>query len=388
MDAKKIGILVDELHSGGVEKIALHQVDALSKQQAEVSLVVLRRIPLDNHPFGHLIKTIPIIYLDDRLPSWLKFSFKLPFFSFFSLFHLTYPLLIPFVVKKGEFDILVSHGTYTTFTASSLKIFKEINFVLMLWDPIYYILKKAYVQGPIYSLRFILLPLAKLIDKILTYQADAVLVAGGAHRDYLRTLGVNKIKVLYPGVEPIRQIGREKKNYILTVTSWNKGKQPLYNLDIIEAVPEAKLVLAGSWHPAKLESQVREEISKRGLQDRVEVTGSVSEERLRTLYSEARVFLQTNDDRGFGMAALEAAACGCVFLIPSGQGVGELFSEGAEGFFTKERDTQEIISKLKNLYQNNQLSQAMGERGWKKVVAHYSWEKHGQRLLKIIDDLK
>ena len=125
----------------------------------------------------------------------------------------------------------------------------------------------------------------------------------------------------------------------------------------------------------------RKKVVARNLESRVTITGSLNELELKRLYASARVFVQTNDDRGFGMPALEAASQGCPFVIPDGQGVGELFTDGREGFFTKERGTEELVEKLTWLLNDKKKATTMGRHGWEKVINNYSWEKHALTLI-------
>jgi len=136
----RIGILIDRLNVGGVEKIAIEEVKALKELNVDATLLVLSRKSVVKDAFKDLLSDIPIVYLDDRLPRIFKFSFKIPFFYFFSFFHLSYPFLIPFVVKKREFDFIISHNTYTSFTAITLSKFNKIPYGVYIWDPISYIL--------------------------------------------------------------------------------------------------------------------------------------------------------------------------------------------------------------------------------------------------------
>lgn len=380
----KIGVLIDALHSGGVEKIAIRQVEALNKIGQEASLLVLKRTNVENYPYLDTLKTIHVVYLDDRLPRLFKLTFKFPFFSFFSLYHLTYSLFIPWVIKSSDASVFISHGTYTTFSAININKIKKLPYFVVIWDPISYIIKKVYTKGLVSNLKFILNPLATILDKLIVRNSAGVIVGGKPHIPYLKSLGAKKIFISYPGVDPAPTLNENRENTILAVTSWNSGKQPEYNLKILEKIPEAKMIFAGSWHPGALQAKFSEAVKKYNLEKRVEITGPLSEVDLNMFYGRCRVLLQTNDDRGFGMPALEAASQGCPFVIPQGQGVGELFTDGEDGFFTKERDTDAIVEKLNIVLKNHDLANKMGENGWKKVIEKYSWKKHAELLVGFI----
>lgn len=382
MSRLRIGVLIDRVWLGGVEKIAINQVKALREIGAEAALLVLRRENVDF--FAKELKEIPVIYLDDKLPRILKFSFKFPFFSFFSFFHLTYPFFIPSVLK--DFDTIISHGTYTSLTALSIKKTKKVKLVLVMWDPAGYILKKAYNSGPLKWLSPLLVPLANWLDKRLVKGADMTMVGGSGHDVYLKDLGARSIFKNPPGVYPAKELPKERENFILSVTAWKQGKQPEYHFELMKSLPNYNLIMAGAWIPAAYQKEFQRGLEQQGLEKQIRLTGELSESELNDYYRKARVFLQTNDDRGFGLAALEAAAQGCPFVIPDGQGVCELFAAGEEGFFTKERDTQVILKHLNALLSDQKLAESMGAKAWDKVVKNYSWKKHAEKILKEVEE--
>src|SRR5438067_5677332 len=100
----KIAVLIDQLNVGGVEKVAMEEVQALNGLGHQAELVVLRRKGLVDNPFPELQRPIAISYLDDRLPSLLTASFRIRPFYFLSLFHFTYPVLLPWAVRRKEYD--------------------------------------------------------------------------------------------------------------------------------------------------------------------------------------------------------------------------------------------------------------------------------------------
>jgi glycosyltransferase involved in cell wall biosynthesis len=383
----KIGVLIDRLNIGGVEKIAIEQVHALRAIGEEAYLVVLRRKAVVNEVFPDLLKDLPIIYLDDRLPKFLKFSFQLPLFHFFSSFHLSYPVFIPFVVKKKEFEYFIVHGTYTSLSAISIKVMKKIKFSSFIWDPASYIIDRVYRNSTSGIVAKILKSTATLLDKFLINQMDVVLVGGDAHNAFIHQVNpTKKIEIIYPSVHPIKKI-LPKNEYVLLVTAWKRGKHPEYVLDIVEQIPSIKIKMVGKWIDPQYKLEFESKIKKKGFSSQIEIVGEVSETELADYYSRARVVLQTNDDRGFGLPALEAAGNGTTYIIPQGQGVCELFKEGQDGYYTKEKDTKSIVLLLNTLLSDKELASRLGRSGWKKVNENYSWERHAQLLQKIIKEV-
>lgn len=376
----KIGILIDRLNVGGVEKIAIEQVRALREIGEDVVLVVLRKKAVIEGAFSDLMEGVPIEYLDDRMPRWMKASFNFPVFHFFSSFHLTYPFLVPFFVKKNEYDYFICHGTYTAFTAITFRKIRKIPFSCFIWDPIGYILKRVYSDRFPKPIFFLLISVANFLDRMIIRNADEILVGGDAHNKHIRELNKNVvIKEIYPSVHP-REKALPKKGYVLMVTAWKRGKNPEYIIELLKKMPSLKIKMVGKWIEDEYRKEFLRSLERAGFADNVEIIGAVDEKELQEYYAEASVFLQTNDDRGFGMPALEAAGNGTTFIIPQGQGVCALFEEGKEGFYTAEKDTDVIIERLKHLLESPEVSLRMGGAALERVQKNYSWKKHAEIL--------
>ncbi len=382
----KIGVLIDRLNVGGVEKIAIEEVKALRAMGQDAVLVVLRRKAVVPNAFPDLLKGVPIVYLDDRLPRLLRFSLPFPVFNFFSTFHITYPFLLPFVVKKSEYDYFIVHGTYTCFSAISLKKIRKIPFSAFIWDPVSYILERVYSKNFLSPVMWVLKKIAYVLDSFVIRNMDKVLVGGDAHNEFIRQIDPKKkIATVYPSVHPLKKL-LKKKDYVLIVTAWKRGKHPEYLLDIVKEVPGIRIKMVGKWVDPEYRKEFTQLLKENKLTKRIEIIGEVSEDELTKYYAEAQILLQTNDDRGFGMPAMEAAGRGTTFIIPRGQGVCSLFADGEDGYYTKEKDTKTICSHLNRLNKDKNLSRSLGINAWKKVKNNYSWEQHGRGLLQVINE--
>ena len=166
------------------------------------------------------------------------------------------------------------------------------------------------------------------------------------------------------------------------VTAWKRGKNPEYIFDLIKKIPQIKIKMVGKWLDASYKKEFQEKMRKNNFLKNVDIVGEVSEKELSNYYSQAIVLLQTNDDRGFGMPALEAASNGTTFIIPGGQGVCNLFKNKIDGFYTKEQDTKAIIHYLNKLINNKNQSIRMGKHAW-ETVKNYTWQKHAEKLIRI-----
>ena len=384
----KIGILIDRLNVGGVEKIAIEEVIALRRLGEDAQLVVLREKAVVQNAFPDLLRDVPIVYLDKRLPRLLRLSFQFPGFSFFSSFHLTYAVFLPFVVKKQEFDYFIVHGTYTCLSAITIKKLKKIRFSAFIWDPASYILDRVYSTKFLAPVLWLMEKLAYGLDRLLINSMDNVLVGGDAHNKFIHKINPTKsIETIYPSVHPISKT-LAKDDYVLMVTAWKDGKHPEYIFEIVRELPHIRIKMVGKWLDPLYRQQFEEAVKKKGYSKQIEVVGEVTESELVEYYAHARALLQTNDDRGFGMPAMEAAGHGTTFIIPQGQGVCSLFTNGEDGFYTKEKDTNAIVPLLKQVMDDKKFATLIGKRAWRKVKSNYSWEKHAQGLRQLVDKMQ
>jgi len=382
----KVGILIDRFNVGGVEKIALEEVRAFREIGIKAELLVLSRRAVIKNAFKDLRDDIPVTYLDDRLPRAFKFSFKLPFFYFFSLFHLTYPIFLPFYIKSKEIDLIVSHNTYTSFTAFTLSKFRSIPYIIYVWDPISYILKKAYTKGPIAALNFLLVPLGRFIDRLLVNRASAVLVSGDCHDEYLGRILKDGSKKFFlpPGHDPKMKVPSKRGDYVFTATAWKEGKGLENLIQIISEIKSARLKIAGKWIHGSYLKKIKYLIDKLKISDRVEILGEITEQRLNQLYGKARVSVIVNDERGFGLLALEAAANGCPFIIPEECGAARYFKDGQDGFYFRFGDNKVLKENIEKFISDERLAYEMGKHAWTVVKNKYSWEMHVRKIKNII----
>ena len=169
------------------------------------------------------------------------------------------------------------------------------------------------------------------------------------------------------------------------VTAWKKGKNPEYIFELMDRVPNLRFKLVGKWIDPEYEKEFKIKVKTGKYSNNIDIIGEVSEKELDTYYQEALFLLQTNDDRGFGMPALEAAAHGTTFIIPSGQGVCALFKDGVDGFYTAEKDTKNISSLIKKLINDKTRALTLGEHALKSVENKYSWKIHSSQLNGLIN---
>ena len=161
--------------------------------------------------------------------------------------------------------------------------------------------------------------------------------------------------------------------------------QPLKGLELaVRALPlvdeDSTLVLAGgpsgvdgAGEVARLERLVRD----LGIETRVQFLGPQPQRRLADLYRAADALVVCSYSESFGLAALEASACGTPVVGMDVGGLPTFVREGRSGFLLDRRDPALLAARLRAVL-------AAGEpfrRAAAESAAPFSWERTARALL-------
>jgi len=383
----KIGVIIDELKPGGTQRIAINEVKWLRILGHDAKLIVIRRqanqaIKDEEYVQKIAEDPIPILFLSDRFPRIFRLSFRFPIFRFFSSFHLTSPLLASLTLNE-KFDILISHGTYTCFTAEAIRRIHAIPYVTFVHDTATYILSKAYANTSLAMLT----ALGTFIDRKTMKNAVLILTQSNfTMKQVKRIYNRGRVEVVYPGCKPVEHLQKKRENIVLMYTRWDRGKNPFLTVKIAQRLKntDVKIIVAGTWSQENVRSEIIRELKMSGLKDKVEIIDEIDENELENLFLKSKVWIHPIVE-AFGMSALEAAAHGCPIIMPQGSGVTELFTEGLHGFFPKEGDADSYADYIIELVSNEELALKMGYEAW-NVSKKYTWENHAKNLVRILED--
>ncbi len=384
----KIAILVDEIAPGSAPKLIGQPIRALQALGHTAEALVI----VDNQShrrysqiYDFHLKDVRIRYLYGLAPAGIrKMDFKFPGFSFFSLHHILSFFIAPLVIKSREYDLVIGHCQYSAFAGWGLRLFRAIPYLLLVWDPSTYTLRKIYIKTKLRFIYPLLYCFAYLLDFFSICGAKALITSGSLHHKRFRRICNKPLEDLYPGcfVKNDFVPYALRKKAILAYDRWDIGNKPNIFGEILKALPESvTLIIAGFWHPSSLRDDFVKVIAAAGLSQRVQLLGPLDEQAILDLCSGVMLHLHPNEE-AFGMQTLEAAACGCCIIIPRGSGVTDLFKHGEDGFFYAKDNLNELISYTRNIFADIAGAERMGKSAWRKA-ASYSWAAHGKRLAEI-----
>lgn len=167
-----------------------------------------------------------------------------------------------------------------------------------------------------------------------------------------------------------------------------------YGLDIlIEALrrlikqhPEAKIELhIGGDGPqeGRLERQIRDG----GVEHCVKLLGRIPPEQLPQLLSQYDVFVAPSREESFGVAILEASACGLPVVGSEVGGIPEVIVHEKTGLLFPAEDAPALMQALLLLFQNPKKRREMGRAGTEFVRQNYSREYALRNMVQVYEDM-
>ncbi len=201
----------------------------------------------------------------------------------------------------------------------------------------------------------------------------------------IRTTVVNN-GVDYERFAPIRHVGG---GGVLSVGAVKARKGTLELVRAMARVPGARCVIVGSLTmEPEYAGQVRAEIERLGLQDRVILTGRVPDAELMRRYAEADVFAlpSLNVDwkfEGYGLALLEASAAGLPVIGTSDCGAEDAVADGVTGLLVPQRDLEQgLVDAITRLLDDRALAERLGAAG-REHARVQTWDQAAAQMLAL-----
>lgn len=216
-------------------------------------------------------------------------------------------------------------------------------------------------------------------------------VSNSLAQDSEETLGITpgKIKTVYnfinpfyfnPSLSPPDCEGKGEKLIVLHISNLRAVKRPLDVVKIFDGIQTAvdrpmELRIVGE---GPMEYKMQNLVDKLGLQDRVRFMGVRSD--VGTTIACSHLVLLPSEHESFGLAALEAMACGVPVIASKVGGLPEVIDDGRSGFLFPLKDIDTAAEKGirlltdKELYRSvrgEALKDASEKFGMNKIVDQY-----------------
>lgn len=170
---------------------------------------------------------------------------------------------------------------------------------------------------------------------------------------------------------------------------WVRAFSPIYNPDLTVKIlhevrkthPHATLTMIG---PDKGELQhVKELINRLGLQDVVFIIGPVPNEQLFRYFHSHSVYLNTTSYESFGVAVMEAAACGIPIVSTKVGEIPYLWTDEEEILMVSGFEPEHFAKQVLRLFKNKDLALKLSINAHKKAEM-FDWSRIKSRWIELL----
>lgn len=237
----------------------------------------------------------------------------------------------------------------------------------------------------------------QLKNKELREGADGLTARCSATKDFVeRELGVKReIEIMYSGVDttlfrPMEPTGKylsEGQFKLLTIARLHRYKGLEYLIEamgLLQEMQEAKLYILGK---GSEEENLKKLVKRLALERNVEfLQQSIPNYEMPFLYGECDVYVQPSIIEPYGIAVLEAMACGKPVIGTKVGGMLDTIKDGETGFLVEVGNAEEIADRIMILRDGDKRAE-MGEKARDRVVENFDWMVIGRKYQEIIEDL-
>lgn len=145
-----------------------------------------------------------------------------------------------------------------------------------------------------------------------------------------------------------------------------------------------KLLIAGE---GTLRNKLERLVYEIELKDDTVFTGYIKHDEIQNYHNMLDIYVAVSLQESFGVAILEASACGKPVIVSNVGGLPEVVDNGKTGIIVEKENSEQIADALITLITNPDLRIKMGNYGRMKVLDEYNWDSSVKKMLLIYNDL-
>lgn len=171
-----------------------------------------------------------------------------------------------------------------------------------------------------------------------------------------------------------------------------KGDRFVYGPDVLlealaivkKEMPDVQLSMAGSYEKTGL---LEEMIKDLNLSVNVKIVGFIDNSKMYDFISQHHLMAMPSRREGFGVAVLEASACGRPVIATKVGGVPEVLIDGKTGLLVPSEDENKLAEAILRLAKDSNLMRKMGQAGYEFVKDNYDWELSLDKMTALYERL-
>lgn len=319
------------------------------------------------------------------------------------------PVFLPWTTLKAFFllpkysVILFGDGVLSPIGALLKIFYPKKKFICIIHGLDITFARKKSLLGKIY--RFVNIPAHKRMDKLIMVGRETILEAKkiGIPEDKCVFIpnGINMSELSAScsrsEAEKVLSINLEGKKLILRIARFVPHKGVEWFLrNVLPKLPENYFFVAvGGRVSARAAGNkdtypaCEKAIKELDLGSRAKLITDIAEKDKLILLNCADLFISPNVKvpgmmEGFGITAIEGAACGKVVLASDIEGLKDAIIDGENGFLVEHENASAWISKINEVLADDKFREQFGQKARQYVAENYSWEKISKKYLEEI----
>lgn len=196
---------------------------------------------------------------------------------------------------------------------------------------------------------------------------------------FAKVVAPSRLRVIENGVDVEKYAGqgaRAPGRTMLYFGRWSVNKGLIETLELLQAAltrdPQWRLIIAGREYDLN-EADLRKAIAERGLQDKVQLSMSPSQQQLCASMQQAQFFVCLSRHEGFGIAAVEAMSAGLIPILSDIPPFVRLATESGQGVIVNRDRIQAAADSVQALALQADADFDARRTATMAYVARYDW---------------
>jgi glycosyltransferase involved in cell wall biosynthesis len=144
--------------------------------------------------------------------------------------------------------------------------------------------------------------------------------------------------------------------------------------DLTREIPRISLTVVGDGSLLRFYVQLARRL---GVSERIEFLGAVEDEHLRNIYMDSKLLVlpATSRAEGFGMALIEAQACGMAVIGSDIGGIPSALNHGATGVLVPPGNRTRLVDAIRTLLTDEEALKELSSKSMDYARRTYSWDE-------------